>query len=64
MWRDRHFSLLLMLLLGVPLLAMVMMPLADTTEPRYAEIARLMAASGDWITPWFEPGVPFWGKPP
>jgi 4-amino-4-deoxy-L-arabinose transferase-like glycosyltransferase len=23
-----------------------------------------MAASGDWITPWFEPGVPFWGKPP
>ena len=23
-----------------------------------------MAQSGDWITPWFEPGVPFWGKPP
>src|SRR5690606_19861485 len=20
--------------------------------------------SGDWITPWFEPGLPFWGKPP
>ena len=43
---------------------MATLPLADTTEPRYAEIARLMAVSGDWITPWFEPGVPFWGKPP
>ncbi|AZS82453.1 MAG: glycosyltransferase family 39 protein [Achromobacter sp.] len=43
---------------------MAVMPLIDTSEPRYAEIARLMAVSGDWITPWFEPGVPFWGKPP
>ena len=46
------------------LFAMALMPFADTSEPRYAEIARLMAVSGDWITPWFEPGVPFWGKPP
>ena len=23
-----------------------------------------MAVTGDWVTPWFEPGVPFWGKPP
>lgn len=23
-----------------------------------------MAQTGDWITPWFEPGRPFWGKPP
>lgn len=46
------------------LIGMALFPFADTTEPRYAEIARLMAESGDWITPWFEPGVPFWGKPP
>ena len=46
------------------LFAMAVMPLADTSEPRYAEIARLMAVTGDWVTPWFEPGVPFWGKPP
>lgn len=39
-------------------------PLLDTSEARYAEIARLMVESGDWITPWFEPGTPFWGKPP
>lgn len=51
-------------LLCFPLLNMWLYPLADTTEPRYAEIARLMAQTGDWITPWFEPGVPFWGKPP
>lgn len=40
------------------------LPLADMTEARYAEISRLMAVSGDWITPWFQEGVPFWGKPP
>lgn len=45
-------------------IGMTLFPFVDTTEPRYAEIARLMAETGDWITPWFEPGVPFWGKPP
>lgn len=39
-------------------------PLMDTTEARYAEIARKMAELGDWTTPWFDYGVPFWGKPP
>lgn len=61
---DRHFLFCLLILLVVPLVAMSVLPLADTSEPRYAEIARVMAQSGDWITPWFEPGVPFWGKPP
>lgn len=39
-------------------------PLLDTTEARYAEIARKMVELNDWITPWFDYGVPFWGKPP
>ncbi len=39
-------------------------PLADTTEARYSEIARLMLVSGDWITPQIEVDVPFWAKPP
>lgn len=39
-------------------------PLQDTTEARYAEIARKMAELNDWVTPWFDYGVPFWGKPP
>ncbi|HBR94728.1 MAG TPA: dolichyl-phosphate-mannose--protein mannosyltransferase, partial [Opitutae bacterium] len=39
-------------------------PFTDTTEARYAEIARKMVETGDWITPQFDYGVPFWGKPP
>ncbi len=38
--------------------------LMDSTEARYAEIARKMAETGDWITPQIDYGVPFWGKPP
>lgn len=41
-----------------------MYPLMDQTEARYAEIARRMAELGDWVTPWLDNGVPFWGKPP
>lgn len=56
-----------LLLGGILLLRLVTMgivPFAETTEPRYAEMARLMAVSGDWITPWFSQTQPFWGKPP
>jgi 4-amino-4-deoxy-L-arabinose transferase-like glycosyltransferase len=38
--------------------------LFDTTEARYGEVARLMLASGNWVTPQNELGVPFWAKPP
>lgn len=55
---------LLLAVAALRLVTMALLPMSDTTEPRYAETARLMAESGDWITPWFEPGVPFWGKPP
>jgi len=54
----------LVAVLLLPLLSMTIIPFYDTSEPRYAEIARIMMTSGDWITPWFSPGVPFWGKPP
>ncbi len=39
-------------------------PVMDTTEARYAEIARKMSELGDWITPWHDYATPFWGKPP
>ncbi|MDN5569041.1 MAG: glycosyltransferase family 39 protein, partial [Paracoccus sp. (in: a-proteobacteria)] len=45
-------------------LGMFWLPFVDTTEARYAEIARIMVDTGDWITPQFDYGVPFWGKPP
>ncbi|MEH6562647.1 MAG: glycosyltransferase family 39 protein [Marinobacter sp.] len=64
---SKRFNVWLLILAAVLVsrfIGMAFFPFADTTEPRYAEIARLMAETGDWITPWFEPGVPFWGKPP
>lgn len=64
---TRNINTLLWLLFAVLAARLglaAILPLADTTEPRYAEIARIMAQTGDWITPWFDYGVPFWGKPP
>lgn len=54
----------LFLLLVCRLLAMVFIPLNDTTEARYAEIARKMLDTGNWITPLHDYGIPFWAKPP
>ncbi|RZS86579.1 ArnT family glycosyltransferase [Pigmentiphaga kullae] len=61
---TRLFVVLLGAAVGVRLLAMYLLPFIDTSEPRYAEIARLMVETGNWVTPWFSPDVPFWGKPP
>ncbi|MCV2449059.1 MULTISPECIES: ArnT family glycosyltransferase [unclassified Paracoccus (in: a-proteobacteria)] len=44
--------------------AMFAVPFSDTTEARYGEIARKMVETGNWLTPQFDYGVPFWGKPP
>lgn len=40
------------------------LPLMDQTEARYAEIARLMVETGDWVVLQIDYGVPFWAKPP
>lgn len=39
-------------------------PLMDTTEARYSEIARIMLETDNWVTPQIDYGVPFWAKPP
>lgn len=57
----------LYILTGLILLRVISLafyPLMDTTEGRYGEMARKMAEMNDWITPWFNVGIPFWGKPP
>src|SRR5579862_9906602 len=46
------------------LICSAVVPLTDTTEARYGEIARKMLETGDWITPQHDYGVPFWAKPP
>ena len=61
--RGMFWALLIFTML-IRLLSLGSYPLADTTEARYGEIARLMAETGDWITPQIHQGVPFWGKPP
>jgi 4-amino-4-deoxy-L-arabinose transferase-like glycosyltransferase len=39
-------------------------PLTDTTESRYAEMARKMVETGDWLMPQHDYGVPYLAKPP
>ncbi len=56
--------MLLALVLVVRVVTLGSYPFFATTEPRYAEIARKMLETGNWVTPWFDHGVPFWGKPP
>jgi 4-amino-4-deoxy-L-arabinose transferase-like glycosyltransferase len=55
---------LLGILLVCRLVLLVLAPHTDPSESRYAEIARKMVETGDWITPQFDYGVPFWAKPP
>jgi len=55
---------LMLLIVTARLVSMSVLPLMDTTEARYGEIARLMAETNNWITPFFDYGIPFWGKPP
>ena len=43
---------------------MIFIPLNDTTEARYGEIARIMLETGNWVTPMQAYGEPFWAKPP
>lgn len=66
---DQHSKQLQAIWIGIAILALIRLvsiglyPLMETTEARYAEMGRLMLESGDWITPWYDYGVPFWGKP-
>ena len=46
------------------LLTLGLYPLTDTTEARYGEVSRKMAELGNWVTPLYDYGVPFWAKPP
>lgn len=58
------FGWVLMATMTIRLVTLGLYPLMDTTEARYAEMARKMVETGNWLTPQFEYGVPFWGKPP
>ncbi|KTD61296.1 dolichyl-phosphate-mannose-protein mannosyltransferase [Legionella santicrucis] len=54
----------LFFLLVCRIISMCFIPLNDVSEARYAEIARKMLETGNWVTPQHDYGVPFWAKPP
>lgn len=60
----RNLALFVLAVLAVRLATLGAYPLMDSTESRYAEIARKMVETGRWLVPQFDYGVPFWGKPP
>ncbi|MFO1325477.1 MAG: glycosyltransferase family 39 protein [Burkholderiales bacterium] len=62
--QQRWLWTLLVLAVGVRAATMGAYPLIDPSESRYAEIARKIVETGQWLVPQFDYGVPFWGKPP
>lgn len=62
--QKNSLYLILFALIAIRVFTMIVFPLTDTTEARYAHTAYLMASTNDWITPYFDKGIPFWGKPP
>jgi len=60
----RALLLLLVVVVAVRIATLGAYPLLDPTESRYAEIARKMLETGQWLVPQVDYGVPFWGKPP
>lgn len=61
---DRNLIFLFWSIVSSRFLLMIFLPLTDTTEARYANIALIMAKTKDWITPYFDYNIPYWGKPP
>lgn len=61
---HRTITLILGAIIACRVVMMICFPHVDTSEARYAEISRKMVETGDWITPQFDYGLPFWAKPP
>lgn len=61
---QQRLPWILVALVLVRLATLAIFPLFDDTESRYGEIGRKMLETANWITPWYDYGVPFWAKPP
>lgn len=60
----RAFAVVTLILLAYRIGLMWMLPLADTTEARYGEIAKLTLTHGFWLMPHIDVHTPFFAKPP
>lgn len=64
---ERHVLSVLLSIILLRLVSFGHLAISDPTESRYAEIARQMYVSRDWVTPrLYVHGelIPYWGKPP
>ena len=61
---TKFYKIALVCLIVTRLILNALIPVMDQTEARYAEIARLMAETGNWVTPQIDYNTPFWAKPP
>lgn len=61
---PNFYKVALAVMIVARLLLNALIPLMDQTEARYSEIARIMADTGNWITPQIDYDTPFWAKPP
>ena len=61
---ERRSTAALLALLVVRLAAMATIPLNESTEARYGEMARKMLETGNWVLPMHDYGIPFLAKPP
>ena len=55
---------LLILLIAIRGVINYLLPLMDKTEARYAEIARIMVETNNWILLQIDYNMPFWAKSP
>lgn len=62
--KHAHGAIITLIFLLICRVGLFFLPLNDTTEARYGEIARKMLETGNWVTPMQDYGVPFWAKPP
>lgn len=56
--------ILLLLIIALRIFLMGSLPLTDTTEARYGELARVTATGNYWLMPHMSPTEPFFAKPP
>lgn len=61
---TRFFYFVISLLLIARVVEAIIVPVINISEARYAEIARKLIETNDWVTLYHDYGVPFWAKPP